>query len=174
MVDLHTHILPGIDDGATSVAEALMMTAALLNQDVKTVVCTPHFDPSHTSLDDFLYKRAKSMALMKEERLSFQSGSETVLNDYLFHYPDLSSLCIGNTRYILIELPYNSAWDKGTYDMLEKLLSYYNHIPIIAHIERYSAIKKNMIHLTKLIKLGCVIQVNASTILNKKRIKNRL
>ncbi|MHB8130251.1 MAG: CpsB/CapC family capsule biosynthesis tyrosine phosphatase [Mobilitalea sp.] len=167
MIDLHTHILPNIDDGASSVEEALILTELLYKEDIKIAVCTPHFDPAQTALQEFIRKRATAMALMKASRVKLILGSETVLHEYIFHYTELNELCIGNTRYLLLELPFDNKWDTTVYESLEKLIIHYDLIPIIAHIERYKAVKKNDKGIQKLIKMGCVIQINTSSIIDK-------
>ena len=163
MVDLHTHILPNIDDGAQSVEESLLLIQSLLNQSISKVVCTPHFNPTQLSLEDFVKRRDQSMSLLKEANITLIPGSETILHEYLFHYPDLNGLCIGNTRYLLTELPY-CKWNDKTYELLERFISYYNICPLIAHIERYTSVKKSSKSIKRLIDLGCVIQVNSSSI----------
>jgi len=72
-------------------------------------VCTPHFDPTQTDLEDFLNRRAKSLSQLEAAKLQLIPASETRLHDYLFHYPDLSKLCIKDTRYLLLELPFSNA-----------------------------------------------------------------
>ena len=168
MVDLHTHILPNIDDGASNLEEALKMTEFLSNQNIMKAVCTPHFDPSQTSLQEFIKKRTSAMDCMRDSKITLICGSETILHDYLFHYSELSGLCIENTRYLLVELPNRKNWDIKVYEKLEKLISYFAITPIIAHVERYQAVKKNVKCIKKLIDMGCVIQINTTSIMNKK------
>ncbi|HHV12846.1 MAG TPA: hypothetical protein GXX75_21460 [Clostridiales bacterium] len=165
MVDLHTHILPGMDDGAGSIGEAVRMSEVFWQQSVDTVVCTPHFNPSETSLQDYVDKRADAMKKMGQSRVALVPASETYLHEYLFHYPDLSQLCIRQTDYLLIELPFTGRWEEAVYGMVERLIYYYHVIPVIAHIERYPAAKKNRRAVARFIKLGCLIQVNAHSIL---------
>ncbi len=169
MIDLHTHILPAIDDGPQCVEEALEMTEELYKQGVMEAVCTPHFDPTKTSLEYFLEHRSNALLQMKEARIHLIPASETFLHDYLFHYTDLSKLCIENTGYLLLELPFLKKWDSRLIDSLDRLISYYGIIPIIAHIERYPAVKIKQIKALK--ELGCFIQMNTSMILNRKTRK---
>ncbi len=165
MVDIHTHILPGIDDGAKSVEEAVLMMEELHKQNVRTAVCTPHFDPRKQALKDFAEQRTNARRRLTDTSISLITGSETVLNEYLFHYPDLTQLCIGNTDYILIELPFSSVWSREVFDQLDRLTNYYGLIPIIAHVERYPAARRRRKMIKKLIEAGCLIQLNASSVL---------
>lgn len=166
MIDLHTHILPGIDDGAASVAESHQLIEALYQQNIRKAACTPHFDPTKISLADFVQMRTKAMDLLKEPKITLIPASETKLNEYLFHYPDISDLCIGNTKYLLLELPFEKKWNDKHLEYIERIINYYTVIPIIAHVERYEAITHKIIN--KLREMGCMIQVNTSSILIKK------
>ncbi len=169
-IDLHTHILPWVDDGAPTKEEALIMIEALAMQEIKVAVCTPHFDPTSTSMEEFIEKRDLAMSKMLFSKIKLIAGSETLLHEYLFHYSDLSSLCIGSSRYILLELQDNNRWDRKTEKYINKIIHYYNLNPIIAHIERYPAMMKGKI-LKRLKDMGCLFQVNTYAIINKKTKK---
>lgn len=169
MIDLHTHLLPGIDDGASSLSEALLMTKKLAEQEIFTAVCTPHFNPSERSLEDFLRARENAILLMQDSAIKLIPGSETYLHEYLFHYQDISPLCIGDTRYLLIEFPVTQRWDIRNEAYVQQLISYYGIIPIIAHIERYKPVFKNIRILKRLRNLGCLIQTNTSAIIEREK-----
>ncbi len=166
MIDLHTHILPAIDDGAKNVEEALQMTRELYKQGVRAAVCTPHFDPTKLSLEEFLIRRSKALEKMKDAGIKLIPASETFLHKYLFHYADLSGLCIQGTRYMLLELPIHIKWQEGILDDLDQLTGYYDIIPIIAHVERYHPVKTK--HIKALKEMGCLLQMNTKTILDSK------
>jgi protein-tyrosine phosphatase len=168
MIDLHTHILPNIDDGPDSVEEAVKMTEVLYKQDIQSAVCTPHFNPSHCSLEKFIIMRAAAVKQMEQSRITLLSASETILHEYLFYYSDLTQLCIEKTRYLLLELPFQSKWNNKNYELLNKLINYYDVIPVIAHIERYCKRKKQEKDIRRLKEKGCIIQLNTSTIINRK------
>lgn len=168
MIDIHTHILPGIDDGAKDKDEALVMAENLFLQGIITVICTPHFNPARMSMDTFLANRKSAFNLISEAKVNLIEGSETYLHEYLFHYNDLSELCAGKTNYLLLELPFDKKWPAFVLPSIEKLRYYYDIIPIIAHVERYPQITKNIKILKYLKDLGCLIQMNADTITSKK------
>lgn len=168
MIDLHTHVLPYIDDGARNLEESYQMIESLMKQEVTQAVCTPHFNPAHISLGDFIDKRRKAMKLLENSPLELLQGSETMLHDYLFHYMDIRDLCISGKKYLLLELPFYRHWDKNGFQMIEKLISYYDVVPIIAHVERYQSIKIKDKEIKKFRDLGCFIQINSSSIVSKK------
>ena len=164
MVDLHTHILPGIDDGAKSVNESIRMLTDAYKQGVRLCVATPHAVlHRRDSLAHFLEHRRDSAVKL---HTAVQSGNITVpeilfgAEVYLDHdiaHADLEKLRIGNTPYILLEFPtdkYNPYWSDWLHSMTLR-----GFRPIIAHIDRY-------LHIDKMISdfagLSVTYQINAS------------
>lgn len=174
MIDIHTHILPYIDDGAKNIEEALIMTECLESQQIHAAVCTPHFDSAKISLEEFTAKREKAILTMNSSRITLISGSETLYRDMLYQYSDLDQLCIHNTRYLLLELPYKDHWGDLDVESIEKLMNLFQVIPVLAHIERYHFLWKSKQHIKQLINMGCVMQINANTIIDKKQRKTAL
>lgn len=167
MIELHTHIIPKMDDGAKDIEEANHMLDILENQGVRTVVLTPHFYPRERSLEDFLAKRKKRSAVLHHDQIQFLLGSETMLDDFLFHYEDIQGLCIEGTSYLLLELSYRDKWSSHYFDDIERLMERFDVIPIIAHIERYASIKQYYKLIYDLKDMGCMIQMNAGSIVAK-------
>ncbi|MFV0344063.1 MAG: CpsB/CapC family capsule biosynthesis tyrosine phosphatase [Anaerocolumna sp.] len=168
MIDVHTHLLPGIDDGAQSVEEALTMAEKLKLQGVTAAICTPHFNPATMSMDDFVIRRNNALKLLTDVKIKIIMASETYLHEYLFHYNDITPLYVSGTNYILIELPFEKKWNENILSNIEKLRYYYGVTPIIAHVERYPMLAKNNKSLHYLKELGCLMQINTETIMNKK------
>lgn len=172
MIDFHTHILPAVDDGAGNINEALALAEVLIKEGVEAAVCTPHFYPSQTPLEDFILRRNKAIKELGQVNIKLIPASETFLHGYLFHYSDLGALCIENTDYMLIELPFSSKWDDDIYTMIGNLTLYYNIIPIVAHIERYPAVKRSSRCIKKLKDYGCLMQLNTSSLLDTRLSKD--
>lgn len=166
MIDMHTHILPGIDDGASSSDEAIMMTEYLYYQKVTMAVCTPHFYPMEMTLEEFAKKRADAMEAVSHSKIQLIAASETYLHRYLYNNSDLKPLCIGNTSYLLLELPFMKSWTEEYMEDIDRLIGYYNINPIIAHIDRYKPLMRNRKLLRKLKNVGCLLQMNTSAIIN--------
>ncbi len=170
MTDLHTHILPYIDDGAKNDEMALEMVQSAYAQGVKTLVFTPHYY-GKSSVEGFLEQRQIAFERIKDglpAGMDVRLGAEVHFNRAnLFRFEEISALKIEGTKYILIELPFMDEWSSG---ILEKLYSFIYEtdcIPILAHIERYLEVRKNPKILTKLVEMGCLIQVNTSSFLEK-------
>ena len=136
MIDFHCHILCGIDDGAASLAESEKMLAELKRQGVSQVVATPHFVAEYMKIDDFINMRDE--ALLKAENISDISivpGAEVLLVPELLKADNIERLCIGNSRVMLIEMPF-SPWQKWMFDFIGHIRSE-GIVPLFAHMERY-------------------------------------
>lgn len=171
-IDVHTHLLPGIDDGADSVEEGLQMSSLLLRQGVTGAVCSPHFDPYSMKMEEFLLKRKQAMELMKESAIPLYSASETFLHESLLYYDSLQAICIENTSYLIVELPSEHSWNRTYTTLLDSLMMRFDITPVIAHIERYDAVKPRNIQELK--ELGCIFQLNAPSLVNKERRKKAI
>ncbi len=167
MIDIHTHILPGMDDGAKDVEESLAMLDIQRKQGVETVVLTPHFYRERESPDHFLGRRQKA-ALKLENRLTELSdeerchiphivlGAEVAWCPNMADWDELPLLCMGQTRNLLLELPF-APWYDQLIDQLYDLQSRTGIVPVIAHIERYIKMQKRE-HIREIMSMGVPIQ----------------
>jgi len=166
-IDCHTHILPGMDDGSQSLQESILMLQSLLKQGVNTVWFTPHFYPFKETLENFISRREKSCSILKpyadELGIEVLPASETFLSDYIFNAPGISKICISG-KYLLTELPLSSSFSRRIFDSLGRLVATYNIVPIIAHIERYPKLIRNVDLLDELIDMGCLSQINLTSL----------
>lgn len=79
----------------------------------------------------------------------------------------LCSLAIGDTRYMLTELPFASDWNRGLWRRLEDFIADTDYVPVIAHVERYDEARKKPALLSELVEMGCLLQVNTRAFLEK-------
>lgn len=173
LVEMHCHILPGIDDGSPDIETSLRMIARLQQQGCNTIVLTPHYYSDEISLTDFLRRRERSYSALIN---ALPPGSprlipaaEVYISQYLFTNDDLSELKIGNSDYALIEHPFSSSFSQGSYDRLSNLRCDYGIKPILAHIERYGALMDDTYRLEQFIEMGCLAQVNISSFADSPR-----
>ncbi|MBR4761671.1 MAG: hypothetical protein IK086_03450, partial [Clostridia bacterium] len=141
MLDIHSHILPAVDDGARNAEETARLLSQMKNQGVTAVVATPHFYPLGSVLDDFLELRAtaaKEIAeLCRESGITLFLGAEVLYYGGIGNSEDVKRLAFGG-KYMLLELlGLKKIDDKVTRDI--SALKYDLGItPIIAHVERYA------------------------------------
>lgn len=175
-IDLHTHILPKLDDGSTSESMSMEMLDHLRRQQVDAVVLTPHYYSHQLSISDFVEKRRVSVERLLQvgafEQNKLYIGAEVYLSDYLFNNRDLSPLYINGTRTMLVEFPYNKKIDDRMIDKVDRLISEYGITPVIAHVERYPSLIRSKKALDRLLSYGSVLQVNVSsfTTFGKRRL----
>lgn len=168
MIDIHTHILPEMDDGSRSVEETTKMLDMLYEQEVDTVVATPHFYIDGTEIDEFLTKReACAQKLIScidsSKRPRIALGAEVQFFSQMHATEGIDKLCISGTRYMLVEMPFET-WNSYTYKALGLLYAAKGITPIIAHVERYFELQNSDEEtiLRNLKEVNALIQVNSS------------
>lgn len=167
LIETHCHILPAVDDGSQSLEMSIRMIQKLQLQGAKKIILTPHYYSDSISLSDFLARRNAAFETLKAAlpvgSPELIPAAEVYISQYLFSNDDLSELCIGNSRYVLIEHSFSSSFSSNTYERLINLKCDYGVKPILAHIERYHALMDNASLLDSYIDAGCLTQVNISS-----------
>ncbi len=166
LVDFHSHVLPGIDDGAGTMEEARQLLLSQYAQGIEMVVATPHC-LKNTSISTFVERRDAALATVLEQIQEpiphIVPAAEVAFYYGLSEQEELKRLCISGTNYILIEMPMEY-WNDWTYEELHKICVRHNVRPIIAHLDRYINTTKDLNRLDKLLALGVLVQVNAEAL----------
>ena len=169
MIDWHSHILPGVDDGSRDVSESLALLNMLSEQGVDTVVATPHFYPDREEVSTFLKRRELAYEALEKH---LDSGSpEIVPGAEVYYYPgitrmhELKSLCIEGSKLLLLEMHMNK-WSDYTVNELSELASSGRVTVILAHIERFWNFQSAKVW-DRLYDCGVLMQVNASFFVNR-------
>ena len=164
--DLHTHILPGVDDGAKTVDDSLALINKLVENGVSSICLTPHYYSHKESLSDFLKRRAEAFDILYPllpDSVEVKLGAEVYVTKYLFSEErDFTPLCIEGTPYMLTEFSYQSTFSESTMRMISRLRDF-GIIPIIPHIERYPALLKSKSLVDELVSMGVIIQSNVGS-----------
>ena len=164
--DIHSHILPDVDDGAKTLEESLELLKALKEQGVTAVLATPHFYPQEDNLIEFKAKCNKAFSLLNIEAQNkdlpiILKGSEMLYFKGISESTSLKELCLNNSNYLLLELV-DKIITPSLFDEIINLSNNLGIIPIIAHIERYYK-AKNYSKFLKFIKEHNILtQVNAN------------
>ena len=174
MIDVHAHVLPGIDHGSSSVEESLFMLRQLERHGVEDVFCTSHYYASDEQVQQFLaeYEQAfNTLSAENDTGVRLHRGAEVTISRYFhYHRPD-SRLCLDGGRRMLVELPFTREVEPWVFECLSSLIDKYGIIPVIAHPERYYYVAKHPGVLRDFHSLGAEFQVNASSV--KKREQKR-
>jgi protein-tyrosine phosphatase len=162
MIDIHCHLLPGVDDGAKSWDVTLEMCRLAEQDGVTHIVATPHANY------EFSYDRALHLALLEELRvrapkLSFSLGCDLQLSyeniEDAMDHPE--RYAIGDTRYLLVELSEYTAFNVA--QTLYRLQTA-GLVPIITHPERNPVILGNPELLNEFSDVGCLFQITANSL----------
>lgn len=169
MIDIHCHILPEFDDGASGPEEAIAMAHMAADSGVTAIVATPHFPGKADSLEripalldryEWLRRALRSQRLP----LKIYPGAEILcLPETLELAKDHSLPTIGNTVFLLTEFYFDESFSQMS--RLLEGLSKEGYIPVVAHPERYHAIQEDPKLLKQWYEKGYVLQLNKGSIL---------
>ncbi len=175
MIDFHSHIIPGIDDGSESVEMSLEMLRLSAQHGVTDVLATPHCYPRYPeSIDHLIERRARGMDKLSQAVAGsdmslpkLHLGCEVNMYTDIAEFDNISKLCIENTDYIMIEMPYDP-WKEWMIDAVYKL-TVRGLKPVMAHIDRFLMQDKAM--LSSLYELDVIYQVNAELFTERRMAK---
>jgi protein-tyrosine phosphatase len=168
MIDVHTHILPSLDDGPKTIEESIELCKIAANDGIKTIVATPHSkDGAYEAKSDETLRKVKELNLKLEEiqlDLEILPGAEVHINERLVEYiKNGEVLTINNGRkFLLLELPFFFV-PPITDELISNLRSI-GIVSIISHAERITKFQKTPKILDQLVKSGTLIQITAQSL----------
>jgi protein-tyrosine phosphatase len=173
MIDIHSHILPGIDDGARSLDEALSMLRMAIEQGVTTQVLTPHihmgrFDNTKQDIEE-RFKVFSEQVNAANLPIKLLLGAELRIGPEIMALVAADAIpCLGEVegkKTFLLEFPRNEI-PFGSDNLVRWLLAK-NYLPVIVHPERNSTFLHHREKLKVFIDLGCPLQITASSLSGK-------
>lgn len=166
--DLHTHVLPGVDDGAPTMEYALQMLRNAAASDVSLLAITPHCNGPFGNgnyLDQDLEDRFSQLQqAAKDIPVQLVLGAEARVNDELLYYLKQGKIpTINSSRYLLTEF---SADTQNFADILQSILDL-DYIPLVAHPERYTAVCQTPQIVAQWLDMGCHLQLTGGSIMGQ-------
>ena len=170
MIDMHCHILPGVDDGAKNLEESLEMARIAQKEGIKKMINTSHYNPNFDYImgERLVDNLNKLNDKLKEENIDIEVliGNELYYSDDLLEDMDKKEFySLNNSKYILLEFS-PTMFPKNLSEVVYEL-KIRGYIPILAHAERYKEVQENPKLIKDIIEEGALIQVNASSVLGK-------
>lgn len=167
MIDIHTHIIPSVDDGPDTLEEAMRMLEDMADEGISRVISTSHFNSPQY---DVSAEQVISGVEMLKKQIKVQNIPIELLTGHEIRiYPSLlddlltgEALTLGNSRYVLIEFPSREVPDFAE-DVFTELLSQ-NFIPVIAHPERNRELIEKPEKLYQFAKNGVLSQVTTGSL----------
>ena len=154
VIDFHSHVLPGIDDGSRNIETSIEMLRLSRNAGVDRMIATPHFYADEDRIEHFLEKRDTPQLLL---------GAEVAFFDGIGDADKVDRLTIQGTELLLLEMPFRT-WTDEDLLQVKKLLHERQLRIIIAHLERFMKISGNKPYIKKLMELPVTIQINAESL----------
>lgn len=169
-IDIHSHLLPGIDDGAKDIQITLEMFRIAKENGIKTMIMTPHFKPMrhNASPEKIAGLISRIEEVLRREKIDIQlyTGNEIYYHSEAVLKIEEKEVCtMANSDYVLTEFNPMDEYDyirKGIYQVISG-----GYRPILAHAERYESVSKSVEHVEDLIQMGCYIQLNAGSIMGQ-------
>jgi protein-tyrosine phosphatase len=167
MIDLHCHILPNMDDGASDVSVSIEMAKAFVADGVFVVACTPHILPGlyHNSGAQIRQATARLQQTLNKEGISLQlvAGADNhIVPDFVTQLRSGHLLPLANSRYVLVEPPHHVAPPR-----LEDLffnIVMADYVPILTHPERLTWIGSHYDVVPRLVHAGAWMQITAGSL----------
>jgi protein-tyrosine phosphatase len=186
LIDMHTHILPQVDDGASSMEDTMQMLKMAKEQGIRTIIATPHYgadmkEKSTIELKEIISKVQIEAAVIDPD-MKLLMGNELYYSDSsLEEVKAGKALTLAGSRYVLIEFSVAVKY-KTIYQGLRQF-TLAGYAPVLAHVERYRCLMEEESRILELIELGVYIQMNSSSLegslfskslaQHKRLIKNR-
>lgn len=166
MVDLHTHILPGLDDGAATIEQSLEIARVAEAAGIDTIVATPHIRDDHAFPLELIEERLGTLrGALREAAIAVRvvrGGEVSLAKVTELDDETLASLCIGEGRYLLVESPYTQApslLETALFDLQVR-----GFRPVLAHPERSLTFLHDRGRLERLVERGVVCSVTAMSL----------
>lgn len=169
MIDIHCHILPGKDDGAGNMSDAIEMAEHAASSGIKSIIVTPHcnipgsyhnywnyfLEEDVKTLQNEIRKRKISLDIFPGQEVYLASGFSELLRQGKF-------IGLNNSRYLLVEFSQSERADVA-YRKLQQVISE-GYVPIVAHPERYGFVNEQQEAIYRMKDLGALLQVNRGSI----------
>ena len=168
MIDIHSHVIPGIDDGSRSIEMTLEMLKRAEMDGTKTIVATPHFCRGYGEEEyPSVKEKVKDLNIKAKEagiNINILYGQEVYYSqDILNDYKEGLIGTIEGTNYMLFELPMRDKFDESIFDLLYELQILGVKL-ILAHPERYKFLKEDPSLINRFIDEDILFQMNAGSI----------
>lgn len=166
-IDIHSHILPGIDDGAKNIEETIGIVKKAVEQGIKTMIATPHYQCGGNNVEVSklieLRDEVQEKAAKIDKDFRIYIGNELMYSDSIIDdVKAKKALTLADSRYVLVEFSTRYSYESIYKGMRKFIVAGYS--PIIAHVERYECFRKRDELIVELIELGCYIQMNSSSL----------
>lgn len=171
-IDIHSHILPGLDDGALNTSQTIQMLQIAMTQNIRCIIATPHYKSYRPSANSVIIRakveKLNLLCVQNNIPIEIFPGNEIMYCEECLDLLNRGELCtLADSNHILVEFLPDAEYlyiRNAAYELISA-----GYIPVLAHIERYRCLyRKTEERLRELCNLGCKMQINAVTVTSRK------
>ena len=163
MIDLHSHVLPGLDDGARDLDEAVEICRAAAADGIEVLAATPHVREDYPTTPEQMEDALAQVRDAAGDVVRLVPGGELALDELARPAAELRRFALaGNTAYLLVETPYYG-WPLDIGERLFRLRTA-GFTPVLAHPERNGAVQERPVLLEPLVRAGTLVQLTAASL----------
>jgi protein-tyrosine phosphatase len=167
---MHGHFLPGMDDGCKDAPSAAQLLQYSYSKGIRMMFATPHYYPVE-SVEEFLRRRQVSFdclqAYLQENHITdipeIRLGAEVAYRQGLGNLEELEMLCLGSSRYLLLELPFEK-WSSSLLRDVSNICCARGITPVFAHMERYLDLQSRDV-FSRILQMDGLVQMNGGALL---------
>lgn len=180
IIDFHSHLLPGIDDGSRNMETTIQILETCGVNGVDVMIATPHFYAQDCKVETFLKKRQTAYEQLMDVKQKLPAncpdiklGAEVAYFEGIGRAERVSELTVEGTSLLLLEMPFTT-WNGSVLDDVEMLIHKHHLHLIIAHLERFLKIPGNKPYIHELLEMPVTVQINAESLLEGFRSRELL
>lgn len=175
-LDMHCHILPGVDDGSRSMDMSMAMLDYAYEEGVRAIILTPHYHGGYVETERSVID--ETFEELKEHAKQLHPDMKLFIGNEIYYYPSVPEWIeegrvhtLADSDYVLLE--FSTPVEKR--ELLEAVQNLCSHgyYPVLAHVERYDCLVRDPSYVGELIDNGAYIQVNSKTIAGEGGMKIR-
>jgi len=177
IVDMHSHCLFGVDDGSVSLEMSLAMLEIAYSEGIRTMILTPHRHPTKGKASVETWR--KHLDILQQEAINRGIDIKLYLGCEIYYVDETveqlkkgKAITLADSNYVLLEYSFGADYNRireGVLDILDLGLT-----PIVAHVERFDALRGNIKRIEELIDMGAYIQCNADNVSGAMGFKTNL
>ncbi len=169
-IDIHCHVMPGVDDGSPNVETSLKMLEIAEKNGISHMILTPHHKPMHHNVSpahsEVYRTNLQNQAAALGLKIKLFSGNEIYYSEKTLDELEEGRICtLAGSEYVLVEFHPTNPY-KAIHNAIYQIQGA-GFLPIIAHVERYSDIVSHPSYVEDISDMGALIQVNASSVMGK-------
>lgn len=171
MIDFHSHILPGIDDGSRNLEQSIQIINEAKNAGFTKIISTSHYMENYYECNEEKRKKLLEQVQKSTYGIELYLGNEIyITNNIVQLLKNGQASSINNSKYVLFEFPLTQTKPMNDKEVIYRLVEN-GYIPIIAHPERYPFVQANPKYLFELSDMGALFQANYGSIIGMYGIK---